>query len=82
MIVNKKVSMTLIGVDGNAFSLMGEFQHQAKKQGWTQEEVDQVLEEAKKGDYDHLILTLYDHIDYSNIIDDEDDEDDEDDVII
>jgi len=57
-LVNKTVPTSLIGVDGNAFSLMAHFSKEARKDGWTKEEIDKVLKEAMKGDYDHLIATL------------------------
>ena len=56
--VKKKVDLTLVGLDGNAFSLLGAFQKQARKDGWTQEEIDEVFEEAKSGDYFNLVNTL------------------------
>lgn len=57
----KRVSLNLVGLDGNAFALMGAFQKQARREGWTQEEIDQVLTECKSGDYDHLLRTLIEH---------------------
>ena len=54
----KKVKLNLVGINGNAFSLMGAFQTAARKQGWTKEEIDTVLQECKKSDYDHLLQTL------------------------
>jgi len=56
--INKKVSMTLVGLDGNAFSLMATFRKNALKQGWSEEEVNTVLNECMSGDYDHLLQTL------------------------
>ena len=56
--INKKINLTLVGLDGNAFSLMGAFSNQAKKEGWSKEEVDAVLTEAMSSDYDHLLRTL------------------------
>lgn len=32
---NKTINLTLVGLDGNAFSLMGAFQRQARREGWT-----------------------------------------------
>ena len=61
MVINKKVNLALVGLDGNAFALMGAFQRQARREKWTQEEIDAVLTECKKGDYDHLLATLMDH---------------------
>ena len=59
--MDKKVSLELVGLDGNAFSLMGAFSRQAKKESWTDDEINEVLTECKKGDYDHLLRTLSDH---------------------
>jgi hypothetical protein len=59
--INKKVKLELVGLNGNAFSLMGAFQKAARKQGWTKPEIDKVLAEAMKNDYDHLISTLDSH---------------------
>lgn len=60
-VVEKKVTLSLLGLDGNAFSLMGAFSKQAKRENWTQEEIDKVLDEAKSSDYDHLVGTLLNH---------------------
>lgn len=57
----KKVKMTLIGLDSNAHFLMGAFQKNARRQGWTQEEIDKVLDECTSGDYDHLLRVLMAH---------------------
>ena len=57
----KKVKLNLVGLDGNAFALMGAFSRQAKREGWTSEEVNSVLTEAQAKDYNHLVTTLADH---------------------
>jgi hypothetical protein len=57
----KKLGLALVGLDGNAFSIMGAFSRQAKREGWTKEEIDAVLTEAKSGDYQHLLFTIADH---------------------
>lgn len=54
----KTVSLELVGLDGNAFVLMGAFSKQAKREGWSKEEIDAVLTECQAGDYDHLLQTL------------------------
>jgi len=56
--ITKQVKLKLVGLDGNAFSLMGAFQQKARRDGWTQEEVSEVLNECTKGDYNHLLRTL------------------------
>ena len=57
----KKVKMKLVGLDGNAFSLMGAFQSNARKQGWSKDEIDKVIKECMSGDYNHLLETLMEH---------------------
>ena len=52
------VPCNLIGVDGNAFALMGHWRKNAKRAGRTQEEIKLVLDEAMQGDYNQLISTL------------------------
>ena len=61
MVVDKKIKLKLVGLDGNSFSLMGAFQTQAKKEGWTKEEIKRVLDEAMSSDRNHLLVTLSDH---------------------
>ena len=56
--LNKRVCMNLVGLDGNAFALMGAFSKEAKRQGWEPEEIKAVIDECKCGDYDHLLFTL------------------------
>ncbi|MCI2229939.1 hypothetical protein MC378_12245 [Polaribacter sp. MSW13] len=60
-VIEKTVNLNLIGVDGNAFVIMGFFRKQAKKEGWTSEEIEQVMEEAKSGNYHHLLATIENH---------------------
>jgi len=55
---NKKVQMELVGLDGNAFSLMGEFIKNARRQGWSHEEREYVLDQCMSGDYNHLLCVL------------------------
>lgn len=54
----KKVTMNLVGMDGNAFNLMGQFSIRAKKEGWTVEEIDYVIDQCKSSDYDNLLRVL------------------------
>lgn len=59
--VNKKVNLELVGMDGNAFNLLGAFDAQARREGWTEDEITAVVNEATSGDYDHLLATLVLH---------------------
>jgi hypothetical protein len=69
-----KVKMQLVGIDGNAFSIMGAFKSAARNQGWSQEEIKSVLAEAMKGDYNHLLATIATNVDDSDFDDIEDEE--------
>jgi hypothetical protein len=60
-VIEKKVKMNLVGLDGNAFSLMGAFSRNAKQQGWTKDEIDVVLKICMSGDYENLISTLVEY---------------------
>lgn len=60
-VINKTVNLDLVGVNGNAFMIMGVFQRQAKREGWSTSEIEMVLAEAKSGDYDHLLATIVNH---------------------
>jgi hypothetical protein len=57
----KTINLSLVGLDGNAFSLMGAFSKQAKREGWTSDEIKSVTDDAMSGDYDHLLRTLINH---------------------
>ena len=58
----KKVKMKLVGMDGNAFSILGRFSEAARKQGWPEEEIVRVRKEAMGGDYDNLLGVISDNI--------------------
>ncbi len=53
-----KPELELVGLDGNAFAILGRAKRVAQRTGWTKEEVDKMLEEAMSGDYDHLLQTM------------------------
>lgn len=57
----KKVKLNLVGLDGNAFNLLGKFRTAARKAKWTTKEIDAVLRDAMSGNYNHLLRTLMDH---------------------
>ena len=59
----RKVPMRLVGEDGNAFAIMARFKRAARDAGWSAEEISDVLEEATAGDYDHLLATIFEHVD-------------------
>lgn len=52
------VKGTLDGCDGNAFALLGHFSKLAKRQGFDKDWIDDVITEAKRGDYEYLVQIL------------------------
>lgn len=65
-VIEKSVNLDLVGVNGNAFMIMGVFKIQAKKEGWTAVEIEAVLEEAKSKDYNYLLATIENHCEPKN----------------
>lgn len=53
-----KLSGGIVGVDGNAFSIMGKFRADAKKAGWENDRIKSVLDDAMDGDYNHLLSVI------------------------
>ena len=51
----KEKNYTLEDVDGNAYAIMGYVCMIMKREGKSNEEIDNYLEDAKSGDYHHLI---------------------------
>ena len=56
-----KFKLQLVGEDGNAYFIMGRFSRGARKAGWTDDEVKEVIDECKSGDHDHLLATIMEH---------------------
>ena len=71
--------MELVGLDSNAFSIMGAFRSNAKRQGWTKDEIEVVLKEAMSGDYNHLLATIMDNVQDPEDEDEDKDEDEDED---
>jgi hypothetical protein len=57
-----KVRMRLVGEDGNAYAILGRFQRAAREAGWTREQIKAVMDDAKSGDYDHLLAVMIEHV--------------------
>lgn len=68
--------ITLAGVDGNAFSVMGFVQRHMKKAGYTQEEIADYLQRAKSSDYDNLLMVSMEQVDEINERNGAEDDDD------
>jgi len=58
-----KPVVQLVGRDGNAFAIMGAAQKAARRAGWTPDEINEYLAEAKSSDYDHLLQTTMRYFD-------------------
>jgi hypothetical protein len=52
-----EIQVQLVGLDGNAYSIMGRVSAALKEAGITKEEIDKYYAESTSGDYDHLIRT-------------------------
>lgn len=64
---------SLVGVNGNAFSVMG-YTAQALKREGLRDLVDKMHEEAMSGDYDNLLAVCMRYIDMANEEAEENDE--------
>lgn len=60
-VIDKTVNLDLVGINGNAYAIMGAFRRQAQKEDWTQEEINAVLDKAQSKDYLHLLATIENH---------------------
>jgi len=56
--MEKKITLDLTGIDGNAFAVLGAFSKQAKREGWSEDEVGAVITKATRGGYDNLLGTI------------------------
>lgn len=52
------LDINLYGPLGNVFCVMGMWERAAWDNGWTKEQTDEVLKEAKRGNYAYVIQTL------------------------
>lgn len=47
---------------GNAYAILGLWQHAAEKAKWPRSSINEVLSEATSSDYDHLRATIREYI--------------------
>ena len=57
---------TLVGVDGNAFSIMGYVRSAMKRAQMTSQDIDAYTKDATSSDYDHLLVVSCEMIDKVN----------------
>lgn len=57
-----KIKVELIGTDGNAFALLGKVSKVLRKADMV-EEAEKYMDEATKGDYNHLLRVTMKYVD-------------------
>ncbi len=58
----------LVGIDGNAYSVMGYVRNAMKECGFDKEEIDAYLKDAQSSDYNHLLCASIERIEKCNEI--------------
>ena len=56
-----KPILRLVGEDGNAFAILGRWKSEARKAGWSVDEIKFVIDDAMLGDYNHLLAVIIDN---------------------
>ncbi len=69
------INVQLVGMDGNAFAIMGRVSQALRRAKVKKGEIDKFMAEATAGDYNHLLYTVMQWV----CTDSEDDDDDYDD---
>ena len=57
---------SLIGVDGNAFAVMGYVRNAMKAEGSSKEDIDNYTKDATSGDYHHLLMVSAEMVEFLN----------------
>ena len=74
------IKVKLVGMDGNAFAIMGRVEGALRRGGVSKEEREVYLTESKSGDYNNLLRTAMAWVDCATDEDDDDDDGDDDDT--
>ena len=56
----------LVGIDGNAYSVMAYVARAMEREGKSKEEIEAYYKDAKSSDYNHLLAVSFDMIDKLN----------------
>lgn len=56
--VTPKLTIKLVGEDGNAFAILARCRKAMRRAGISKEQQDEFTREATSGDYDHLLQTV------------------------
>ena len=59
---------TLVGVDGNAYAIMGYVRIAMRRTGMSREDIDAYIKDATNSDYNHLLVVSSEMIDKVNEI--------------
>ncbi len=51
------IEVQLTGEDGNAFAILGKVRRELRRNDVSDEQIEEFLEDAKSGDYNHLLNT-------------------------
>lgn len=70
----EKVTVALVGQDGNAFAILARCSDAMERVGWSETEIKDFRREAMSGDYPHLLVTV---MDYCNDVSEDEEEEDE-----
>lgn len=62
----KGKNYTLVGVDGNAYAVMGYVSKAMRETGFSKDEIDRYHKAAMSGDYDNLLRVSVEQIDICN----------------
>ena len=56
--MSNKIKFDIANSDGNAFALIGGWKRAARREGWSEDDIEAVIAEAMSDDYDHLVQTI------------------------
>jgi hypothetical protein len=59
------VTVALVGADGNAFAILGKVTKALRRAGVDAAEIDAFTTDATSGDYDHLLATVMQWVDWT-----------------
>lgn len=61
-----KKKYNLIGVDGNAYAIMGYVAKAMKESGFTKEEITKYYDDCRSADYNHLVMASHSMVEKCN----------------
>ena len=56
----------LVGVDGNAYAVVGYVRNAMKQSGFNEQEIKAYLDDAMSSNYDHLLAVSFEMVDKCN----------------